>query len=275
MLKILVIGNSERQAAVAGLLGKKYSVMRFGKGITREAAEASDVIVLPLPAAENGLISGSDIPVGEIFGFGGKVYIGGRLGGEFEPYRKNHTLIDYALRADFAEKNARPTAEAALMLAARENPFAYFGSRCVISGFGRIGKALAPPLAALGAEVFVLARSEASRAAAALDGAIALPFERAGEIGRAETVFNTVPSLVLGKPLLKSLAPRLVIDLASMPGGCDFAAAEELGIKAVHALSLPGRIFPETAAAATAETVISIIREIIPRNGDILNEQRT
>jgi dipicolinate synthase subunit A len=52
-----------------------------------------------------------------------------------------------------------------------------------------------------------------------------------------------------------------VVDLASKPGGVDFEAARELGIKTVHALSLPGIWAPETAAAAIKEAVCNILEE--------------
>ena len=53
----------------------------------------------------------------------------------------------------------------------------------------------------------------------------------------------------------------LIIDLASLPGGTDFAAAEELGLHAEHALALPGRCAPQTAGALIAQTVLTILEE--------------
>ena len=56
----------------------------------------------------------------------------------------------------------------------------------------------------------------------------------------------------------------LIIDLASLPGGTDFAAAEELGLHAEHALALPGRCAPQTAGALIAQTVLAILEERDP-----------
>ena len=53
----------------------------------------------------------------------------------------------------------------------------------------------------------------------------------------------------------------LILDLASRPGGTDFAAARELGLRAEHALSLPARGAPETAGALVAHTVEVILQE--------------
>ena len=61
--------------------------------------------------------------------------------------------------------------------------------------------------------------------------------------------------------LAKTASNALVIDLASMPGGVDFRAAERLGIKAIHALSLPGKVAPKTSGIIIKNAVYNIIRE--------------
>ena len=53
----------------------------------------------------------------------------------------------------------------------------------------------------------------------------------------------------------------LVVDLASRPGGVDFAAAERLGIRALPALSLPGKSSPDTAGRIISETILNILCE--------------
>ena len=64
------------------------------------------------------------------------------------------------------------------------------------------------------------------------------------------------------KELEKLRAGCLVIDLASLPGGVDLAAAERLGVKAVRALSLPGKVAPATAAAALGTAIRHILDEL-------------
>ena len=54
------------------------------------------------------------------------------------------------------------------------------------------------------------------------------------------------------------------IDLASAPGGVDAEAAERLGIKVISALSLPGKVAPETAGEIIKNTVYNIIKEESP-----------
>lgn len=271
MDKILILGSSERQNAIAGIIGKhNSSVMHFKNSVTKNALNICDAVIMPFPASENGYISGTQIKTNDIFGFGNKIYIGGRLGDEFEPYRKKYRLFDYTLTDDFALKNAFPTAEAAIMTALNENRFTLKDSKCLVCGIGRIGKALLPPLISFGAEVFAAARSTEAREYAEKLGAAALTFDNIAEIGKVDTVFNTVPEIVLGSKELISLNPRTLIDLASLPGGVDCKAAENLDINAIHALALPGRHFPETAARITAETILLLLNQI--RNGDIPDE---
>jgi dipicolinate synthase subunit A len=48
----------------------------------------------------------------------------------------------------------------------------------------------------------------------------------------------------------------VVIDLASAPGGTDFNAARELGLKAELAPGLPGIVAPVTAGRIIAELIV-------------------
>ena len=77
-----------------------------------------------------------------------------------------------------------------------------------------------------------------------------------------DTVVNTIPAPVLTAQVLAALPKGcLIVDLASKPGGTDFAAARRLGHTALHALSLPTVWAPETAGEALARTVQAILQE--------------
>ena len=69
--------------------------------------------------------------------------------------------------------------------------------------------------------------------------------------------------LMLGREQLAALRPgALVIDLASKPGGVDLAAAGDLGLTVIWALSLPGKVAPVTAGAAMKTTICNMLREL-------------
>ena len=77
-----------------------------------------------------------------------------------------------------------------------------------------------------------------------------------------DTVVNTIPAPVLGDGVLARLrSGSLIVDLASKPGGTDFAAAARRGHRAIHALSLPAACAPETAGEAVARTVQTMLQE--------------
>ena len=130
-------------------------------------------------------------------------------------------------------------------------------------GFGPVGQALGARLAALGANVTVCARRAEQRALAESLGLRGAELARLAALAPAfDTVVNTIPAPVLTEPVLAALRPgSLIVDLASKPGGTDFAAAQRLGCKAIHALSLPAACAPDTAGEAVARTVLTILRE--------------
>ncbi|HEY8531113.1 MAG TPA: hypothetical protein VIL08_02585, partial [Limnochorda sp.] len=78
----------------------------------------------------------------------------------------------------------------------------------------------------------------------------------------AEVIFNTVPAPVLDRARLESLRPEtLIIDIASEPGGTDFEAARRLGLKAVLAVGLPGKVAPKSAGRILGQVIPRLIRE--------------
>lgn len=165
---------------------------------------------------------------------------------------------------ELAIANSVPTAEGAILMALERTTVTLHGSRAVVLGYGRTGQTMAATLHALGAKVTVVARRAASQARAIASGCeAAVGFDRLAEaVTGARFVFNTIPSLVLVGNVLSRLHPSAVIvDLASGEGGTDFAAAGTLGLTAVLAPALPGRVAPETSAAYLADIIIRLSAE--------------
>ena len=83
------------------------------------------------------------------------------------------------------------------------------------------------------------------------------------KINDFDIIFNTVPAMLLDGNLLKLMDKEaLVIDLSSRPGGVDFNAAKDLGIKVIWALSLPGKIAPVSSGGIIKDTIMNIIKEL-------------
>ena len=53
----------------------------------------------------------------------------------------------------------------------------------------------------------------------------------------------------------------LLVDLASAPGGIDSTTANNMGLKFVWALALPGKIAPTSSAKFIKETIYNVIEE--------------
>ena len=146
--------------------------------------------------------------------------------------------------------NTIPTAEGAIQKAMEETTYILSGSKAMVLGFGKVGKTLCSKLKDIGMDVYCEARKETDLAWIEAYGYKAIPIEKLKEnICKMDIVFNTIPFKILDKSTLILMSREtLIIDLASSPGGVDYKAAERLGIKAILASALPGKVAPETAS---------------------------
>ncbi|MBO4898592.1 MAG: dipicolinate synthase subunit DpsA [Clostridia bacterium] len=168
---------------------------------------------------------------------------------------------DLLLRDDFAILNAVPTAEGVLEIAMRETDFCLSGANCLITGYGRIGKVLSDRFNAVGACVTVTARRDSDLALSSALGFKAIQTaDVINHIKDFDIIINTVPYLIFTEEVLKNASKdTLLIDTASSPGGVDFKAAKSLGVKTIHALSLPGKVAPKTAGEIISDLALKII----------------
>ncbi|HBQ28343.1 dipicolinate synthase [Peptococcaceae bacterium SCADC1_2_3] len=172
-------------------------------------------------------------------------------------------LIEIMNLDETAILNSIPSAEGAIQMVMERLPITIHDSRALVLGFGRTGITLVRMLAAIGAHVTVIARDPAQRARAYEMGVLSADLlELSALMPQADVIFNTVPALILSRPLLEKAAPEvLIIDLASAPGGTDFTAAQELGISAALSPGLPGRVAPKTAGVILARVIRRILLE--------------
>lgn len=155
---------------------------------------------------------------------------------------------------DLAQPLAEATAEGALAEAIRLSEGMLWGQQALVIGYGRIGRALAWRLEGLGMQVVVLNRGAARAEEARELGMQVGDWSQLTAIAaQSAFIFNTAPGLVLGRSQLQWLRrDALIVDLAATPGGVDFAAAAELGLRAVLAGGLPGRYSPRFAGQVMA-----------------------
>ena len=231
---------------------------------------SSKYIILPVPASRNKKVinapfSNSDMVLSEklFSNLKNKVVFAGIVSSLIEDVKPSGLYIrDYYQREDFLIPNALLTAEGAVSIALKEYGKSIFSSRCLVVGFGRIGKTLAKLLKNMGAKVTVSARSVKDVSLAKISGFETTNVSKINEKADFDLIFNTVPALVLNEDVLGYLSSaRMIIDLASSPGGTDKLAAEKLGIKLIPALGIPGKCFPEAAGEIIADVIYKMIEE--------------
>lgn len=238
-----------------------------------EALSGCDVLVLPFPVSPDGITLNCSAAVkpklAELFSLASGLGVTRVFGGAFKDGVLRLAEVcglcvtDYGENEGIALKNAVPTAEGAVEIAMRELDVTIHGSRMAVLGYGRCGSVLARLLLGMGAEVRGVARSERDRAKMYADGVQGYSFAALnGALCGCDAVFNTAPAEVLGEAALRAVSPGTpIIDLASAPGGVDRASAAALGIKVIHALSLPGKYSPMSAAKIICETLIPLLSE--------------
>ena len=189
--------------------------------------------------------------------------------GMMNDYLKNVTekhnvkLIPLLERDDVAIYNSIPTAEGTIMMAMRHTDYTIHSSRVIVAGFGRVGHTVANKFSALGAKVSVAASSIYDLARITEMGLTAIPLDRLSQhTEKCDVLINTIPAKVINKDSIQQLPSHaLIFDLASIPGGTDFEYAEQRGIKAILAKSLPGVVAPKTAGKILADVIKQIISE--------------
>lgn len=279
----VVVGGDLRQLACAKRLQEKgFSVTVYGffdiylkelsksKDFTRDLIRA-DYVLLPLPVTKDGVTVNTPLWDGTLLlsqilqtlqedtvVFGGMIKDEKLLG-------KKH-VFDYAKEEAFLIKNAQITAEGAFEIIFSETPFSLFGSNLLVTGFGRIGKILAKMACAMGAKTYVAARNEKDLAWISLLGYHPVRYDELMEqLPQFDVIVNTVPNRIFQAEEIGKMKPDcLFLDLASVPGGINFDAAKEAGLKTIWALSLPGKVAPDSSGNIIADTIVNLLKQNLP-----------
>lgn len=285
--RYIIAGGDMRFSALAEQLAEKDRVCTVGfdrnifssdRIISAENVMSvpyrADCLVLPLPVSSDGITlnapfySGT-VSLSELTSCVRKdgIVLGGRISsGVRELFTsKGIEVVDYFEREELAVLNALATAEGALQIALEEQPVIISGSNVLILGMGRIAKSLIRILQGFGAHITAAARKYSDMAWAEIFGCDTAEISSLADsepLRKADIIFNTVPHLILNEELLRCCNKScLIIDLASKPGGMDMEAAGRLGLRAIWALSLPGKTAPVSSGRMIARTIENILRE--------------
>ena len=284
-LDFAIVGGDVRHAQLANFLaddGHRVFVYALKSAelsdrVIREDNLASlskhvDCVILPIPLQNetghlNTPLSDKKHELPLLFSLlsTGQMVIGGKITNDvFELAAKcGIRLFDCLEREDFTVMNALPTAEGAIGVAMNLEQTTLNRKNVLVLGFGHIGKLLSAKLYGLGAKVTASARKSGDLAWISSYGYDAINTHDVREkLSEFDIIFNTIPSKILDREaLLQVKKNSLIIDLASRPGGVDFEAARELDLRVSHALSLPGKVAPVTAAESLRTTVYNILDE--------------
>ena len=166
-------------------------------------------------------------------------------------------IINYCETEYFNSENAELTAEAAMTVYIGASGASFRRAKVLISGFGRIGKALAFRLRSHGADVTASARKIADIELIRVYGC--KPMETAAIRGEYDVIFNTIPANVFTKDLTDRTKTDYYIELASAPYGVADKNIWSAGTKVIMAGGLPGKVLPVTAGRLIAETVCTLL----------------
>lgn len=172
------------------------------------------------------------------------------------------SYIELARLENLAVMNAIPTAEAAIKIGIEEMKRTIHGSRSIVYGLGKVGLTLAWRLRLLGSDTHAVTRNKVAIARGKDLGLKMISYESLSKyLSEMDIVYNTVPAMLIDSDSITLLdKDSVIIDLASYPGGTDFVAAEKKGIKAIHAIGLPGKVAPLTAGKILAEIIPGLIK---------------
>lgn len=245
-----------RQTYMAQILKKKgYDVTIWHEG--EEGVGKAQVVILPVPIRKvkdfSWLQQCLKKNAGTI-----EICIGGVFPQELVEVLEQLDIAweDVLKNPEVARKNAIATAEGTLAELSRMMPVNIEGANIIVMGFGNCAKPIAEKLYCMGAEVSVVARSEKALSLAHYFGFMDYPMDAEIPFSDADAVINTIPALVLTKKEIDCLhQDAVILDIASAPGGCDFAYCKKRGVACRLALGLPGIYSPKSSAEILLEAM--------------------
>lgn len=254
-VELIAFGGDKRMDGLLGAARKAGFGCRHVKGEEelRTLGAQTDVIVLPWPKWKSGAqVTGSEMDAKEVLETlpSCAMLMGGGVEERDFPHVKQ--VFDPSQDEALLTLNAKLTAEGALAMLLQSPDGAMIGKTCVITGFGRIARALAVRLAAMEVFVIVCARNEQQMLLAHRMGAHPVPLDKLTQAAaQADIVLNTVPARIFGSDALAQMKPGVrYIELASAPYGADPELAAHLGVGMEIMGGIPGKYAPLQAGEA-------------------------
>ena len=284
MITVLGVGNVKKEAIliIGGDKRQEYvyqTLTADGYDCALENAYIENItdnitsyryIILPVPASKNGKYIYSNNE-NFLLSFDSlcnnltdkQIVFGGIIGRKLADLLDEKRIVyhDFGNNDDFLIYNAFLTAQGALRLLLESTEKSLSGKKALITGFGRIGKALAQLLNNLNLSVTVCARNENQLNLAECMGFNSLKLSELNFIlTDTDYIFNTIPETVFKiDHIAKIRKDTIYFELASAPFGADKNMLNEYNVKYVNGEALPGRFTPESAGVKIAKTIENLI----------------
>lgn len=263
--KVILYAGTEDEGGKSGM-NKYINMEACGADSIAKMMRSADIIIGPVPFSRDGvhIFSGGKEKVRIVdFCMGlreKQVLFGGNIPAEVisEAEKKGVFYRDFLQMEEVETENALTTAEGAVAEAIGLSLNNIHSGKCMVLGYGKCGKAIARLLKAWGIDTTIAARSGTALAQAGEEGyGTVLLKDMSDVIPGMLFIFNTIPAMVLKEKEIGVLKEdAVIVDIASAPGGTDFAACERAGIKAVLSLGIPGRYSPKTSAEILLRAVL-------------------
>ena len=152
-------------------------------------------------------------------------------------------------------ENAVLTAEAIISIATTESNIALLDKKVIITGFGRISKAVAKRLSGFECQIKIIARNNEQIKQAKNLGYLADNIKTDSFVGY-DFIINTIPFEIFNENHIIMLdKPALFIETASIKSGIEKSDNFSLH-KYVFAPGLPGKFSPKSAAEIIAKSIL-------------------
>lgn len=177
------------------------------------------------------------------------------IGGNLKiPLLREYNTLDLLTDEEYLCKNASITAHCAIKTALPHLSRVLSGCKCMIIGWGRIGKHLGSILVKMGCDVTLVIRNPKEIALARSFGYRVCASHKPELLPRnIDLVFNTVPQKIIPADAFDHIKGCVKIDLASSPG---FDVDN-----VIIARGLPGKLAPESSGNLIAESILNHLKE--------------
>ncbi len=268
---IAIIGGDRRQEFIDDILSEKgykcsYENSDVKRGIS--LIEKADTVIFPVPFSKDGNRVYSDngdfiLCIEDAVKKIRKdalVFAGNVNEPEADLFsQRGISLFDICSDHTFAEYNAALTVQGAVGLLLMNTERHIAGKKVLISGFGKIGKALGIMLRSMNMEVWIAARNPFQLKMAESNGLRTLRLNSLkATVEYFDFIFNTVPHKIFFKKDVSAMKTDCVyFELASKPFGADKADFTSENKKYVSGGGLPGKFVPYSAAEIICEIIVN------------------